>query len=192
MPKLKPRKPGIHSARRPRNPGPTVIPSTDPLLDCGPGCPGECKAFRDALEYLKYSCRGKKYAEFEERILELERKLVDTYWSCLGREIILCGLTPRDSSFLLSVISDDPFLRWRYIGVIPFDGVSNPPIVDRILERILTVEDETGARDALVYVNLLHGLQIIARYTREKEIRDMLHLFYRRYAEAFGSPYRCN
>ncbi|KAJ5883292.1 uncharacterized protein N7473_010178 [Penicillium subrubescens] len=88
------------------------------------------------------------------------------------------------------VLEDNPYCIWRDIGFMPFNGVSNPPFVDYILDQITTADHEGEAMEAFAYVDLLRGLQSSIPHVHDDEVCDMLSLFHRRYAEAFGTPYR--
>jgi hypothetical protein len=161
----------------------------DPLLSCDWSCPGECKKFYEGLEYLKSICLRGRYDEFDNIIRELEHKLAHEYWSRLKWDIVRCGLSPGEGFFLSMVIENNPYLLWREIGYIPFNGVRNPPAVDYILDQIITEDGEREAMDALGYVHLLDRLQKSIQYVHDDEVYAMLRVFYRRYSEAFGAPY---
>ncbi|GLI80889.1 hypothetical protein PoHVEF18_009253 [Penicillium ochrochloron] len=191
MPKLLPRRHhGIQSGRRPRAPDPTVVPSSDPLIGCDSSCPGERKEFYEGLARLKELCPAGKYEKFAILICDLEHNLAHEYWSPLKHEIVRSCLTPSESSFMSMVLEDNPYCLWRDIDFMPFNGVSNPPFVDYILDQITTVEHEGEAMEAFAYVNLLRELQNSITHVHDDEVRDTLRLFHRRYGEAFGTPYR--
>ncbi|OKP06247.1 hypothetical protein PENSUB_6237 [Penicillium subrubescens] len=145
------------------------------------------KDLRDSRNFVR---QERKYEKFAIPLRDLEHKLAHEYCSPLKHEIIRCGLTPGESSFMSMVLEDNPYCIWRDIGFMPFNGVSNPPFVDYILDQITTADHEGEAMEAFAYVDLLRGLQSSIPHVHDDEVCDMLSLFHRRYAEAFGTPYR--
>jgi hypothetical protein len=120
----------------------------------------------------------------------LEHKLAHEYWSSLKYDIVRRGLVQNERLFLWLVLENNPNLSWQNVGFMPFDGVSSPPVINRVLSQITTVEFEKEAMEALGYVDLLNKLQISISHVQDKDDQDMLRLFHRCYAKAFGTPCR--
>lgn len=190
MPRLLPRRAGIYGRRRLRRQGSTPAPPEDPLVSCDWSCPGECRAFHQGLDCLLSIFPDSAGNGLSALVRDLERKWASTYWSRLKCAIIRCDLSTGERSFVQSVISWNPYLQWQTVGFIPYNQVSNPPVIDYILNRIKTEEEEEEVNDALDYVYLLHELKAHARHTPRYDVRYLLSLFCRRYAEAFGPPYQ--
>lgn len=95
-------------------------------------------------------------------------------------DVVRCGLTQCESSFLSTVLGDNPLLSWRGIGFMPFNGASNPPVADYILDQITTEGHEAKAMEALEYVDLMLKLERPIPHVRDDHVYDLLHLFHRR------------